>query len=920
VREAIVGRAGELSALQDLLGAMATGPAALILEGDPGIGKTTLVDAGRALARERGFRVLAATPTSSEVRLAHAGLADLLAGVEDADLAVLSGVQREALDAALLRDDTTAGPAPDRRAVAVALLGVVEGLALAAPVLIAVDDLQWLDASSAAALTFTVRRLTGRVGLLGARHRPSPDADAGAAPTLHLAHGREAPRLAVGPLPRQTVGRLVRERLGRSLPRAVAARIERMAGGNPLFALEIARTVADSPAPLAVALPDTLKELVREGLQDLPTPVREALAAAAELDRPDVALLVRALPGIDVLAALADAEARGIVTFAGGAVAFTHPLLAAGVAEGLSPAQRRAIHQRLAATVDGAEQRARHLALASVHAEPHTIAALDHAAGRARDRGAPAAAAELLELARALGADAPERRVRAATHHFDAGDSARARILLETAIAEIAPGAERAAARSLLGTIRHRDGSYAEAAAILAEALAEAPEGSALAVTTALELSFVLTNQGLIAAAEPHVARAARTAAGLGDDGLLAQALMVSVTVRLLLGGGLDEATLRRSLALEDHGRRGFAFHRPSLLACLIFATVGRTEEAWAAIVRVREGCREAGEDSELIYTAIHAVSLQCWRGDLARAAALAAEADEQAEQLDTRTARAIAASVRALVAAWAGRVEDARRDAGDALARFSQDGSVLGALMPLSTLGFLDLAAGDAEAAAERLGPLAATVVATGASDPGSVPFVADAAEALVAVGRGAEAEPIVAWLEARGAALDRAWASAAGARCRALLHAEAGALEDAERACARALAEHDRLALPLERARTLLVLGRVRRRRRQRRSARAALEEALGLFELLGTPLWAAQARAELERVRPRHGAPAGLTDAERRIAELTSEGLTNRQVAAAVFVSPRTVEATLARVYRKLGIGSRAELGRHMADLPD
>jgi DNA-binding CsgD family transcriptional regulator len=910
VREAIVGRTDELSALTALLDGAAARPAALILEGDPGIGKTTLWRAGCALARERGFRVLDATPASAEVRLAYAGLADLLSGL-DADASVgLPEPQREALDAALLRG-AGAGRPPDRRAVAAALLTVVEGLARTSPVLVAVDDLQWLDPSSAAALAFAVRRLAGPVGVLAACHAASE------AVTLHLSHGAEAPRLTVGPLAPGTVHRLVRDRLGRSLPRAVTARVDRMAGGNPLFALEIARTVAEAPAPLTVALPDTLRGLVGEGLRDLPPDVGEALAVAAALDGPPIAFVARVLPAVDVRAALAAAEERGIVRFAGGAVRFTHPLLAAGVADGLSPAQRRATHTRLAELVEDGEQRARHLALSAVDADPATVAALEDGARQALARGAPAAAAELLELARALGADPPDRRVRAAGHHFDAGDAERARSLLESALVELGPGADRAAARSLLGTIRHRDGSYAEAATILAEALDEAPAGSALAVTTALELSFVLTNLGQVAAAEPHVRGAADAAARLGDDGLLAQTLMVSATVALLLGHGLDEALLQRALALEDHDRRGFAFHRPSLLACLLFATVGRTDEAWAAIAGVRERCRERGEDSELIYTAIHAVSLQCSLGDLDRATALAAEADELAEELGTRTARAIACSTRALVAAWAGRTEEARRAAGDSLALFSHDGSVLGALMPLTTLGVLDLSLGEPEPVVERLAPLALGVVAAGAGDPAAVPFVADAAEALIAVGRGAEAEPIVGWLEARGQALDRAWALAVGARGRALLHAAAGDLDAAERCCERALAEHDRLPLPLERGRTLLVLGRVRRRRRQRVTARTALDEALSIFDRLGTPLWAAQAQAELARVQPRRTTPLTLTASERRIAELTAEGLTNREVAAALFVSHRTVEATLARVYRKLQIGSRAELGRRMAD---
>jgi DNA-binding CsgD family transcriptional regulator/DNA polymerase III delta prime subunit len=914
VRQAISGRTEELAALERLLDETASGPAALILEGEPGIGKTTLFDAGRELARARGFVVLTAQPAPAEIRLAHAGLADLLGPVALQALEALPGAQRDALDAALLRNDATAPHAPDRRAVAAALLTVVEHLAATAPVLIAIDDLQWLDPSSAAAVTFALRRVTGSAGLLAARH-PDPEA-----PPLQLAHGRDAPRLTIGPLARAPLQRLVRARLGRTLPPAVAERVERMAGGNPLFAIEVARTIAQAPAPLDVALPATLKDLVAHRLADLPPDTRQALAVAAALDRPaGVALIQQALPDVDAVPALTHAERRDIIIFAAGAVQFTHPLLAAAVGDGLQPAQRRAIHGRLAGLVGDPEQRARHLARATVHADLQTVAALDDAAVRAAERGAPAAAAELLEHARALGADTPERRALTAIHHFDAGDADRARTLLESAVAELD---EPAAARGLLGTIRYRDGSYAEAATILTQALQEAPPGTALAVTTALELSFVLANQGLFAAAAPHVDRAAEAAAHLGDDGLLAQALTVQATVALLLGRGLDDALLSRALALEDHTRRAFVPHQPSMLAALMYTTVGRAGEAWDAVTAVRERCRERGEDSELFYTAIHAVTLACWRGDLDQAAALAGEAAEQAEQLDTRTARAIADFTRALVAAWTGDVATARAAGEASLATFFQDGSLVGAQMPLAALAFLDLSLNDPEAAADRVGVFAAGVVAGGdAVEPGAVPFVADAAEALAAAGRTEEAAPIVAWLRARGDALDRPFAQATGARAAALLLAARGDLAAAEDACDDALRHHDRLeALPLERARTLLALGRIRRRRRQRRAAREALEQALALFEDLHAPLWATQAREELARVQPRRTTPDGLTDAERRIAHLTAGGLTNREVAAALFVSPRTVEATLARVYRKLEIGSRAELGRHMAQLPE
>jgi predicted ATPase len=384
VRSAIVGRDDELAAVDALLEAVSAGPAALILEGEPGIGKTTLLDAARDVALARRFRVLAARPAPTEVRMAHAGLADLL---RDAPLDALPPAQRAALDAALLRGETAVTRAPDRRAVAAALLTTIEALAATAPVLILIDDLQWLDASTTSALGFALRRVTGRVGLLAASHPP--------------ADRLVARRLTIGPLPSASIGRVIRRRLRAPLSPAAAQRVETLSGGNPLFALEIAR------APDATRLPDTLKDLVSERLDDLDEHVRLTLATAAALERPDVALIAAALPDRDVVAALTEAEAADIITFTQGAVVFAHPLLAAGAAEHVAPAQRRAIHARLAELVTDPEQRARHLARASVQPDAATIAALDEAAALATTRGAPAAAAELLDLARALGADAP---------------------------------------------------------------------------------------------------------------------------------------------------------------------------------------------------------------------------------------------------------------------------------------------------------------------------------------------------------------------------------------------------------------------------------------------------------------------------------------------------------------------------------
>jgi DNA-binding CsgD family transcriptional regulator len=223
----------------------------------------------------------------------------------------------------------------------------------------------------------------------------------------------------------------------------------------------------------------------------------------------------------------------------------------------------------------------------------------------------------------------------------------------------------------------------------------------------------------------------------------------------------------------------------------------------------------------------------------------------------------------------------------------------------------------GDYRAAAATLGPLAAAAAAMGYSEPTAAPFAPDAAEALIGVGRLDEAATLVDQLESNGQRLDRAWALALGARCRSLLLAATGDLDSAAGAAGRALDEHRRLPMPFERARTQLVLGQIQRRRRQKRAAAAALQEAAQIFGELGMPLWADRARAELERASVSPAGGARLTPSERRVARLAATGMTNREVAGALFISPKTVEANLARVYHKLGIRSRAELGQRMAE---
>ena len=252
-----------------------------------------------------------------------------------------------------------------------------------------------------------------------------------------------------------------------------------------------------------------------------------------------------------------------------------------------------------------------------------------------------------------------------------------------------------------------------------------------------------------------------------------------------------------------------------------------------------------------------------------------------------------------------------------EALELLERAGWLTAMASPLTTLGFLELSLGRPEAAAARLGPIAAQAVATGLPEPAAAGalLTGDAAEALIAVGRTEEAEAIVELLEARGAALGRTWAIAVGARCRGLLLAAGGDVGAAEQALERALVAHERLPMPLERARSLLVLGRIRRRLRKRLAAKAVLAEALAIFKAVGSPHWAAQASAEIACLGLRPRASDRLTPSEERVARLAASGLTNQEVASCLIISPKTVEAQLSRAYRKLGIRSRAELGARM-----
>lgn len=356
---------------------------------------------------------------------------------------------------------------------------------------------------------------------------------------------------------------------------------------------------------------------------------------------------------------------------------------------------------------------------------------------------------------------------------------------------------------------------------------------------------------------------------------------------------------------------------RPSFIASLVNMWSGRLEQAHLGLTRLRRELDERGAESELVFVAFQLETLECWRGDFVEARSIANQAYERANQIGTKVPLALALSARAHSSAYAGDVIEARNLAEASVDLFRRAQLAVVSLVPSATLGFIDLSLDDFERAAQRLAPMAAGALALGIHEPALVPFAPDAAEALVRVGRLKEAGELVDWLEENGRRNDRAWAIAAAGRCRSLLHASQGKLDLAVRCCEQAVLDHGRVPMPFERARTLLVLGQLQRRSGKRRAAQASLLDAHQAFAAMGAMLWAKKALRELRGIGMRPERSGGLTPSEQRVAELAASGRTNRQVAAALMVSPKTVEANLVRIYQKLQIHSRAELGRRMSE---
>jgi DNA-binding CsgD family transcriptional regulator len=921
VTDEILGRDAELAAIASYLHRLAAGPVALVLEGEAGIGKTTLWEAGVAAAHRRGYPVLACRPVQAEATLSFAALGDLLDGVLDEVLPALPDPQRRALEVALLRADAGKDPA-DQRAVSVATLGVLRLLARSGPLVVAVDDVQWLDGPSARVLAFAVRRLTNEpVGLLVSVRTTGRQAV-----PLNLEQAwppDRVGRLLVGPLSVGALQRLVRSRLGRSLPRSVLLRVHEATAGNPLFAVEVARVLLQRPDGLdpgqGLPVPEGLRQLVRLRLDGLPAQARRALLPVSALTRSTVAMVERAT-GAPAVArrGLEQAADAGVVEVDGDVVRFAHPLLRSVVYADAPSQQRRRLHRRLAQVVLDPEEHARHLALATDRPDAGVAKTLEDAAVLARSRGAPAAAAELLELAgtrtpAGRAQDRWRRTLEAGRYYFEAGDTQRARTLLETAVATAASHDARAQARlALAGVLHHSDGPL-ESVPVLERALEEAGANRGLRMEVERELAHDLWLRGDLAEARRHARAAVELAGEVGEPAALVTTAANQTLLDAAEGGVTPESLERaRSLVASAPGSSGagqLTMVEPAEeVLALLLMVAGDLDEARGIYLEQLKQASVRGDEHRREYLAWCLARIEVRAGNFQLAAGYAEESDLEAAGQEGLVSETLGA--RAEVAVLLGRVEVAHRAAEEGLTIAERRGLGLAALRNRAALGFLELSLGNPANAHRWLGPAVAAMHDMGLGEPAYVPLLPDEIEALIALGELEQAASLIDVLEERGHALDRPWALAAAARGRGLLQAARGEQAAALEALQLALQEHNRMAQPFELGRTLLVKGTIERRARKWGAARASLEGGLTHFERLGAVLWVDRARAELRRVG---GRPAArhLTATEERVAELVSTGLTNQEVADALFMSVRTVEANLSRIYHKLGIRSRTEV---------
>jgi DNA-binding CsgD family transcriptional regulator len=910
VAASVVGRDTELDTIGAFLSSADDGARALVLEGPAGIGKTTLWRGGLDDAEQRGFRVLRCSTAASEAQLSFTALRDLLEGAFDEVADRLPPPQRRALEVALLRAEPE-GAAQGPAAVAAAFLTVLRELASKTHLLVAIDDVQWLDPASALVLQFAVRRLARDPVRLLLTVR----SDGAPLPDLMQPLGDHVRYVEIGPLTLGALQSMLHERLGRAFARPTLRRIHDVSGGNPFYALELARAVESVTMTDELPVPETLRGLVHGRIATLPPETSAALVTVAALGNPEISLVASVVP--DWEEASLGAVDAGVLEVRGDRVCFAHPLLASVVYLDAPEDERRAVHRTLADVVEDAEKHAWHLACATEQPDDDVAATLDSAAERAAARGAPDTAAALAEHARRLTpTDRSEHRARrglnAAMYMWAAGDGATSRQLLAELIASLPPSPTRAQARKLLVKIID---DLPETIEQLTSALVDA-EGDLGQQASVLNL---LSRQRIWAGDFERAIADARSAAGTAEaidaTAEVAVALAREAQARVFAGQPIPDELLGRAIALEQQLGDPIAVgDSPTFIrgACALWAD--DLETAFASTAAAERRAASRSESWQAIVLDLLA-EIELRRGNTARALEHVRDAAEIVAYWGVSHAEAAVLAATALVKSVAGQVDEARAAAERALNLMCPAGYDVIVRSAERALGFLELSLGDAAAAHMVLEPL---ISRSGIGHPAAVAAAPDDIEALVELGRIADAEALLSELNAHVNRTGHRRATAALRRCEALLAAIRGEFDAATAFAEEAIVTSREPPEPLEHGRALLVLGQVHRRARQKRAAREALEAAITLFQQSDAPLWAERARAELSRVGGRTASRDELTPSERRVVELVAEGKTNREVAAELFVSVHTVEKALTRSYRKLGLRSRAELAHRLTEL--
>jgi DNA-binding CsgD family transcriptional regulator len=899
----VIGRDEELALVGAVLERGANRAAACVIEGELGVGKTTVWTAALEAASERGYRVVSSRPGEVETSFAFAAVGDLLRENLETVLPVLPPPQRRALEAALLVADESVTPEP--QTVSVAVLGALRLLAEERPLVVAIDDVQWLDGPSRTVLEFVARRISSHPVVLVLAERVEHEGT----PTFEL--GVESVRINLGPLSPGTLHRLIHDRLDVALSRPVLLRLHETSGGNPFYALELARSLISAGGATApnepLPVPGKLRELVGRRLAALSRSTRDALLAPAASARPTRALLPRR--------ALDEALDAEVLVLHGEHVRFTHPLLASVLYADAGRRKRRAVHRRLARGVADPEEAARHLALATSEPDESVAARIEQAAMRARARGAPTAAAELMEHAVSLTppsgvAERVRRVIAAAQFHVDAG-SDRAKPLIESVL-PLAHGDTRARALQLLGLYERERAPFGAEDILLREALTHVEDGALEAqIRVALINPLYHASLDQMEDARVHAERAVELAEQAGDPGLLAAALASRAQLDFVLLRKVRIDDLERAADLEQRLAPSKMLARLTLARVRIFTA--QLDLARTTLRALYEEARAAGLRWEFASLSF-LLDAETRAGNLALAKELADEFVAIVRPTNRKLAELTAALSRGLVRAWMGEAEGARRDADEAIG--IADGLGFGARVADSrwVRGFLELSLGEPAAAHAYFAPAVERVFGGGVQAPSRhVPLVRDAADALAELGRPDEARRLADWLERDS---ENPWARAAAAHSRGVAAAASGDEEQALAALGDAVDMFARLPLPLDLGRALLALGSAQRRARRKRDARASLERAARIFDERGARPWAERARRELARIGGRAPAESHLTASERRVAELVAAGMTNKEVASRLFVTDRTVEGHLSRIYAKLGVRSRAELARRFA----